>query len=216
MIEKQKFVIRYAIYGMVFGCLLGFYLDFVFLVGILFYGKYQVDLFSTFEGFVFCFKHIFMLLVYTGLGFVIGFLVDKYLIKANKSSLPSVIDKELKNIPKTKKSFLALIQCPACKTEISNQAASCPKCGHPMVVTQPPSEDTNSKPNLNLSNKYGIFGFLFGILLWWGGCLGFRGPRLDTDIPFLIFCALLTGAAFSALGVLIGVANSRNNKGSKE
>ena len=26
---------------------------------------------------------------------------------------------------------MALINCPACGTEISKEAASCPKCGHP-------------------------------------------------------------------------------------
>jgi hypothetical protein len=27
---------------------------------------------------------------------------------------------------------MALIQCPECKTEISDQASTCPKCGHPI------------------------------------------------------------------------------------
>ena len=32
---------------------------------------------------------------------------------------------------------MALIQCPECKTEISDKAVSCPKCGHPMAVSAP-------------------------------------------------------------------------------
>ncbi|MBM4348571.1 MAG: zinc-ribbon domain-containing protein [Deltaproteobacteria bacterium] len=30
---------------------------------------------------------------------------------------------------------MALINCPACGTVVSNEAASCPKCGHPLKKT---------------------------------------------------------------------------------
>lgn len=32
---------------------------------------------------------------------------------------------------------MSLINCPACSTEVSTEAASCPKCGHPFKESQP-------------------------------------------------------------------------------
>lgn len=38
---------------------------------------------------------------------------------------------------------MALIQCPECGTEVSSEAAACPKCGHPLRAK--PSGGINAK-----------------------------------------------------------------------
>jgi len=40
---------------------------------------------------------------------------------------------------------MALIKCPECSNEVSDQAASCPKCGYPLKAATPPlSTDLDS------------------------------------------------------------------------
>lgn len=41
---------------------------------------------------------------------------------------------------------MALVQCPECKQEISDQAVSCPHCGAPRVVTTAPGPQVVSSP----------------------------------------------------------------------
>ena len=72
----------------------------------------------------------------------------------------------------TKGKEMALTNCPECKTEISDKAATCPKCGHPMQVI-PASAPQKEKP------KWGLLkGFLMvlGVLF-----LGFIGLGLWTN-----------------------------------
>lgn len=109
---------------------------------------------------------------------------------------------------------MALIQCPECKTDISDKAASCPKCGNPMIVSK--ASENSDKPDGNLPRKYANVGFILGIILWWGGCAQFRIDFEFNDLPTLIFYALLSGAAFSAFGYLMGVASSKNVKSFKK
>ena len=56
---------------------------------------------------------------------------------------------------------MALINCPECKTEISDKALSCPKCGHPVQAVQAPSI-SKAKPKYGLlKNFLMVLGVLF-------------------------------------------------------
>jgi DNA-directed RNA polymerase subunit RPC12/RpoP len=63
---------------------------------------------------------------------------------------------------------MALIKCPECKREISDRAASCPQCGHPMLVAAPPiiprsaPEQVPQVQNASIKKRSSTFG---------GGCL---------------------------------------------
>jgi hypothetical protein len=50
---------------------------------------------------------------------------------------------------------MALIKCPECSNEVSDKAASCPKCGHPLQATAPqPTADSDTLIKQTLS-RYG-------------------------------------------------------------
>lgn len=55
---------------------------------------------------------------------------------------------------------MPLIACPECETQISNQAAACPKCGHP--VTRPDSEP---QPTTTTRSGASAEAFGFGIIV---------------------------------------------------
>lgn len=61
---------------------------------------------------------------------------------------------------------MALINCPECQTEVSDRAASCPKCGCPIAGAQAPAIKTHSEPIVVKTAKsrgaYIILGLLFG------------------------------------------------------
>ncbi len=40
---------------------------------------------------------------------------------------------------------MAIIACPECKSEVSDSAAACPKCGHPIATTLPEQADQGPK-----------------------------------------------------------------------
>jgi len=47
--------------------------------------------------------------------------------------------------------FMALINCPECKKEISDKVKSCPHCGYPLEIN---SVDNTNQMNKNNWNKY--------------------------------------------------------------
>lgn len=49
---------------------------------------------------------------------------------------------------------MALIPCAACGNQVSEQAAVCPKCGHPVTPAPEPASPESSRPSA--SNKHGI------------------------------------------------------------
>ena len=82
-----------------------------------------------------------------------------------------------------------LIKCPECKTEVSSQATSCPKCGHPLAVQETPQTKVRRTP---------IFVTLAAIAL----LLSLSTPR------FLLFFPLMGVLGFSIVSLL------RREKGS--
>lgn len=65
---------------------------------------------------------------------------------------------------------MALVNCPECNSSVSDQAAACPQCGHPIRPQQinPSPPQTNSTPQVVKSAKsrgvYIILGLFFGCL----------------------------------------------------
>ena len=56
-----------------------------------------------------------------------------------------------------------LIECPDCKRQVSDQAANCPHCGHPIKPTQPLAVEipkTPSKKRHGCLTALGVFGIL--------------------------------------------------------
>jgi hypothetical protein len=51
---------------------------------------------------------------------------------------------------------MALIKCPECSTEVSDKAAACPKCAHPLATVAPPvvGQVTIEKTSKNLKLHY--------------------------------------------------------------
>jgi hypothetical protein len=121
---------------------------------------------------------------------------------------------------------MALIQCPDCKTEISDKAVSCPKCGHPIKVPQSSVDTTGSKSptrepskeprtDMETASKCAFVGFLLGFGLFWGGCFHGGGnlelPDLNEIGVFLLFGSI-SGAIVSIPGFFFGLFISKKNK----
>jgi len=51
---------------------------------------------------------------------------------------------------------MALVACEACKAEISDAAAACPKCGHPMAATKVASKTPTTPASQSVTAKQGI------------------------------------------------------------
>lgn len=62
---------------------------------------------------------------------------------------------------------MSLINCPECKTEVSDQAGNCPKCGFPLK-TDPSSKPSNKNPLSIKKLIIGIIPILLIIAAWYG------------------------------------------------
>ena len=72
---------------------------------------------------------------------------------------------------------MALIQCPECGTEVSEAAAACPKCGHPLKAT--PAGGVNPRDPVHL------IGIILGAIILIGLVLfGVQQPRGSRKVPF--------------------------------
>ncbi|VTR91642.1 unnamed protein product [Gemmata massiliana] len=74
---------------------------------------------------------------------------------------------------------MALTHCPDCQLEVSDRAASCPKCGYP--IEAPPPRLTSERPK---ARGYGETGCLLALLLLCGG--GFVLLLADDDTPLSV------------------------------
>lgn len=66
---------------------------------------------------------------------------------------------------------MALINCPECGKEISDQAATCPNCGHPQRVPEPAPSTANTKGNNTgcaIAGVAGVCILLFALLTMCG------------------------------------------------
>lgn len=110
---------------------------------------------------------------------------------------------------------MALIQCPECKTEISDKAVSCPKCGNPMAVSPPTIPLKDTQKNLKFAGKCAFMGFLLGFVIWWGGCFhgggNFDLPDPLNELGVFLFFGSITGAIFSIPGFLFGLVISKKD-----
>jgi uncharacterized OB-fold protein len=157
-----------------------------------------------------------------------------------RSPLPS--EQEIREWEKLiTKSAIALINCPACNSEVSNQAIACPKCGHPIKDPEPvqvsksntftPVTKGNSSSSRSPILSWAVIGFLVG------GCIGFQlrpSVPLVGQLPFDVvisqgsnlrgadhllipfaqasFNEMLTGAILGAIiGIIIGAVRSKKN-----
>lgn len=95
---------------------------------------------------------------------------------------------------------MALIKCPDCGTEISDQASACPKCARPMTTVQGQAVKQRSTP----TTTGAVLGFIVGFALVWGGCWIGR-PMGTSEIMTCSF----GGALFAILGAILGAITSK-------
>lgn len=79
---------------------------------------------------------------------------------------------------------MALIECPECKKEVSNQASNCPNCGYPLSemkmrkkweeIQSIDSEDTQSflKFEKMITPIWIKVCFIIGVIVFWIGAIG--------------------------------------------
>ena len=81
---------------------------------------------------------------------------------------------------------MALVNCSECNREVSDSAASCPGCGHPIVVTQSKSND---KPTsvVRSGGKYEGVGFLLIVIGMFMMIAGQAGGGIAIAVGFVVF-----------------------------
>lgn len=81
---------------------------------------------------------------------------------------------------------MALIKCPECNSEISDQAQSCPRCGYPLPAAMPAKEPTTveevneEKPHSPKSSSRPLLYFLLGLALFIGLIAYLSSPKYGT------------------------------------
>lgn len=91
---------------------------------------------------------------------------------------------------------MALITCDDCKTEISDAAEACPKCGRPVATKTPQGGAATRGSNTVF---YAVIGFAVGFVLAWGGCGSFEKLHPEGVMLFAF-----GGAIFAVVGGIIG------------
>ena len=69
---------------------------------------------------------------------------------------------------------IQLIDCPACGSKVSSQAAACPHCGQPIrliphPVSHPVEKLPSTEPNVSNARVLSILGIIFTIGVFFGG-----------------------------------------------
>jgi len=65
---------------------------------------------------------------------------------------------------------MALIKCPECKSDISEKAKTCPKCGHPIASENPRGTNTKTGPGC-----CGVIALIVGVAI----LIAFLAPGID-------------------------------------
>jgi hypothetical protein len=90
---------------------------------------------------------------------------------------------------------MALVKCPACNTEVSDQAVSCPKCGHPFRNTT--VELTNKRWKL-----LKLLAWVFLVLGLYALASGFPNGGWNNPLTGLGFSTIFVGFIFIIVGKL--------------
>ncbi|CAI8960036.1 MULTISPECIES: zinc ribbon domain-containing protein [Burkholderia] len=107
---------------------------------------------------------------------------------------------------------MALINCPECKTSVSDQAKACPSCGYPIASTDNKNENTASMPQVVSVAKsrgtYIILGLLFGSMGFHDFYAGYNGQGAAKLILFiLVFLLDATTGFYSKFFLIVGTIN---------
>lgn len=93
---------------------------------------------------------------------------------------------------------MALIPCPSCENPISTKARACPKCGHPIVADESPS-DLSAPVTIEQTSKLYKGGQLIGVLMICGGVVACTSSAFDAAVPLLVIGVVVyTAARFGA------------------
>lgn len=93
---------------------------------------------------------------------------------------------------------MALITCPDCTSEVSDQATACPKCARPLVKAPPPQDVSGARASNTLT--FAAVGFFIGMALVWTGC-NIGGDAFEPK-NFMVMC--MGGGLFAILGAILG------------
>lgn len=87
---------------------------------------------------------------------------------------------------------MALIKCPECETDVSDKAAACPKCAHPIVESSPPEQARTVKVQTTekTAKKYKLQILIGGFLMILG---------------FLLIISSISGQQLNVVTGILGV-----------
>lgn len=88
---------------------------------------------------------------------------------------------------------MALIKCPACQNEVSDQAISCPKCGQPLKVDPVQTVQLTNK-------KWKKYSLVAVALLFIGICMAFSGSPGYAGLGSLLIAVSLVLVVISRIG----------------
>lgn len=122
---------------------------------------------------------------------------------------------------------MALVNCPECQREVSDQAAACPHCGHPMAGHQTnQTQKDPAKPKVNSRFKTGsIVGLIGGLgmvaVYAWGAFFGRSAdspstyPETKIQAEALVSSGMIAVILVAAVCLIAIVAGNKMGRRSK-
>jgi DNA-directed RNA polymerase subunit RPC12/RpoP len=106
---------------------------------------------------------------------------------------------------------MPLIKCPACEREISDQAAACPHCGHPLVKPEQPGFRTT--PNFNIGCLGLVVIVVVGIAIYLLNRASYQPPTVPLPASEEQFCSIINAATstYNSLSQQRDIARSQRN-----
>jgi hypothetical protein len=116
---------------------------------------------------------------------------------------------------------MTLITCPACTKQISDQAKTCPKCGHPIAGPAEKSDSTpaeagrvkNEVPIAKLPVVIGVAAIILGVMApWFFAAFAFASKDIPAHVPHVAvgLPALMAVLGFAQLPAGIGILLHKN------
>lgn len=121
---------------------------------------------------------------------------------------------------------MALTKCPDCNRDVSTEAAACPGCGRPIMVSRAPARDPSDKPDeydsphqseplvVTTAKSRGVF-IILGLFL---GCLGihnfyagYNGKGAAQLVITLVLGWIVVGIVITALWALVEILTVRED-----